>query len=157
MGRACAGQGPCGDHVAVRAFPGQRHHRVQEYQAVQQQMEGLEEYSDEVADEIEDMHSTKDAITEIAESEAGDEIFFPLGEGAFARGELVDTDEVLVDLGADTYAEKPVADAQDLIADRIDELAETQDRIQEQQEELQEKVQDLAPKLQEMQRQMQGQ
>ncbi len=130
---------------------------VQQYQLIQQQMQSLEEYSEEISDEIEELQTTADAIDELAESDAGDEIFFPLGQGAFAKGKVVDTDEVLVDVGADTFARKDIDAASMLIDDRIEELRESQDRIRDQQEQLQDDLQELAPKLQQLQQQMQGQ
>lgn len=130
---------------------------VQQYQLIQQQMQAMEEHAEEISDEVEELQTTADAIEELAESDAGDEIFFPLGQGAFAKGKVVDTDEVLVDIGADTFARKEIDTASGLIDERIEELRESQDRIQEQQTELQEELQELAPKLQELQRQMQGQ
>lgn len=130
---------------------------VQQYQLIQQQMEALGDYSTEISGEVEELRTTQDAIAELAESEDGDEIFFPLGQGAFAKAEVSDTSHVLVDVGADTYARKDVDDASGLIDDRIAELQESQDRIEDQQEQLRQDLQELVPKLQEIQQQMQGQ
>lgn len=129
----------------------------QEYQVIQQQMEALEEFTEDVQEDIQELTATQDAVKTLQDAEEGDEVFFPVGPGAFAIGELTDTDRVLVDIGAETFSKKSVEDADAFLDGKKEELREQQDEIQEQMQELQDRLQELAPKLQELQQAMAGQ
>lgn len=123
---------------------------------LQQQLEALEEYDEQIDEQIEELNTTQNAIEELSDGEEGAHMFSPIGSGAFAMTEVADTDKVLVDLGADTYAKKSVDDAISLLDERKEELRDSKKRIQEQREEMQDRLVELLPKLQQIQQQMGG-
>ncbi|MEM3412032.1 MAG: prefoldin subunit alpha [archaeon] len=57
---------------------------------------------------------TENALNAIMNMKEDSDVFFPISSGVFAKGILLKSKEVLVDLGVGAYVEKPVEEALEL-------------------------------------------
>jgi prefoldin alpha subunit len=123
---------------------------MQQYQQIQQQMEEIQEYLEQVDQSRENVESSIEAIQDLENVEEGDEILAPIGRGAFVTAEIKDTDNVVTNIGGDTYQKRENEEAADALGKEKEKLNETK-------EELQSNLQELQQQMQQMQMQMQQQ
>lgn len=118
-----------------------------EYQALQQQAQQLNKQIEIVANQINDLNATKDALEQIENTEPGKETFFPLASGIFLKGKVTDTKEVLMNIGANTVVKKTTGESKDLIEDQIKELREFKQKIDSNLSSLSQKTADIEQEL----------
>ena len=79
------------------------------------------------------MEGTIQAIEELGKVTEEVEALFMLGANAYARGKIIDTRKILVNVGANVLVEKSLEDAKRFFESRIDALkrlvAETQQQL----------------------------
>ncbi len=96
-----------------------KHKELQELEAYLQrlnnQLESLQEKSNEIA-------NVKDALEEVKKIESGRETLVTLSNGIFLKGEIKETDKVLVNVGADVVVEKTIEEAKELVEEQEKEI-----------------------------------
>ncbi|MCS7140446.1 MAG: prefoldin subunit alpha [Candidatus Nezhaarchaeota archaeon] len=106
---------------------------VAEWQYLQSLAEVLKQRIDLASAAITEMESTIQAIDELSKITEEVETFFMLGTNAYARGKIIDTKKILVNIGANVLVEKSLEDAKKFFESRIDSLrrviAETQQQL----------------------------
>ena len=93
----------------------------QQLKMIQEQMQMLEQQSMEL-----DM--TKESVKELAEVKKGTTVWVPLANGIFAKA-LWDSDEFLVNIGAQTAVPKGVEDVNKLIMQQQEEAAKMRNEM----------------------------
>jgi prefoldin alpha subunit len=59
------------------------------------------------------------------------EVLLPIGAGAHARAKLTDTENVLINIGSEVIAEKPLPEAIVILEERLKRLEDTRDKLQQ--------------------------
>lgn len=106
---------------------------VTEWQYLQSLAEVLKQRIDLALAAINEMEGTIQAIDELSKVVGETEVLFMLGANAYAKGRIVDTKKILVNVGANILVEKSLEDAKKFFESRIDTLrrvvAETQQQL----------------------------
>jgi|TARA_B100002003_G_C13988323_1_gene477664 prefoldin alpha subunit len=93
--------------------------QIQEYQKQIQQFE----------ETIQEVRESKKSLDEISVLEEGKEILLPIVSGIFAKAEIKNTKEFIVNVGANTAVEKPVDDVKKLLDKQLEEIQKTQNNF----------------------------
>ena len=91
-------------------------------EALRQQMGGLEQQRDLVAELAQDARRSLLALDALSTAKDGDEMLVPLGAGAFVHARLAGAGTAVASLGAGLHAEMPVADARGRLQARVESL-----------------------------------
>jgi len=75
---------------------------------LQQQMMGTEQ-------QMQDIATVKDGLTDLEKIQEGNEILVPIAGGIFAKAKLQDTSELIVNIGASVNVKKPIEEVIKLI------------------------------------------
>jgi len=141
----------------------------QRLQELAEQIEALEEQQEAVEAEINSLQAEKreidEAIDAIDDLETESTVQVPLGGGAYARAEIADIEEIVVELGGGYAAERDSEGAvhtleskQETLDERIEDLRSTIAEIETESEQLEQEAQQAqAQQLQQMQQQQQQQ
>lgn len=103
--------------------------KVVEFQLLQQQLEQMQKYLEEIEMKLLEFHKTKESLSEVSSIKSGSESFIPLAQGIFARGKLDDTSTLLVNVGADIAVTKTVPQVKELIDRQVAELSEVKEQL----------------------------
>jgi prefoldin alpha subunit len=90
-------------------------------QLVQQQVAEMEDQVAHIESKKLELQMVIDSINELKDKQRA-EMLVPIGSGVLARAELVDTDNFLVNVGANIVVEKSGKEAQDAIKTQLGEL-----------------------------------
>jgi len=132
--------------------------------AGQQELQALSEQLQEIQGAIESLEATVEGIRErqreidegvsaIGDIETGTTVQVPLGGGAYARAEIQDVDELIVELGADYAAEFDREGAIEALEDKSDRLDDRIEEVTEQISELEAESSQLEGRAQQLQQQ----
>lgn len=121
---------------------------MQQYQQAQQQLEQIQDYIERVEENIEEVEQTRKAVNKLEGEEIGSEVLSPIGSGVMAVTELKENDQVITNIGGDSFEKRGLEEADNILGSRKEDLIETK-------EELEQSVQELQQQLQQMQAQMQ--
>ena len=92
-------------------------HHVYQYQA-----ESIAQQINMVKLTIKDVETALTTITALKDESAGIETLVPIGFGSFVKANLVNTDTIVVGIGAGVSIEKNIDDAKSFLEKRKDEL-----------------------------------
>ena len=118
-----------------------------EFQLVQQQLEQLTKYMEELESKQAEFLSTKENLSELKISKIGSDIFMPVAQGIFAKATLSSSDELLVNVGADIAVTKPIPEVVSLIDRQIAEVKEIRFNIHANIEKLTERLNTVMEEL----------
>lgn len=93
-------------------------------QAVQQQLIM-------VLNTLQELMTAKSALEELKKLAKGTDILVPLGGGAFVNAKLQETDNLLLNLGANVMANKSREDTIAAITSQVEQLDEAKDKLEE--------------------------
>ena len=99
-------------------------HQVYKYQA-----ESISQQINVVGITIKDVETAITTITTLKEETAGTETLVPIGFGSFVKANLVNTDTIVVGVGAGVSVEKNIDDAKSFLEKRKDELTKYQEQL----------------------------
>ena len=103
--------------------------KVVEFQLLQQQLEQMQKYLEEIELKLLEFHKTKESLSEMASLKPGSEAFIPLAQGIFAHGKIEETSTLLVNVGADIAVTKTIPQVKELIDRQIAELSEVKEQL----------------------------
>ncbi len=99
------------------------------------------------------LERTKESIYEINSVKPGSQTFIPLGQGVFVKGEVKDTKNLLVGVGANIAVSKNVKESKEIIDKQIVEVNNLMKQMEEQLQQagmhagiLEKEIQELASK-----------
>lgn len=134
----------------------------QQAQALNRQLQELEQVKEAIRDEMATLRTRKseidEAIDTIEQLEDGSEIQVPLGGGAYVRAEVQNIDEILVSIGQGYSTERPREQAAETLERKQDRLDEQIDDLKAEFSEVASESEQLTQQAQQqLTQQMQGQ
>ncbi len=99
-------------------------HQVYQYQA-----ESIAQQINMVKLTIKDVETALITITALKDEPSGIETLVPIGFGSFVKANLVNTDTIVVGIGAGVSIEKKIEDAKSVLEKRKDELAKYHEQL----------------------------
>ena len=96
----------------------------QQVKQVQQQLQTIDA-------QLEELEKTADSIESLKGIRKGSEIFVSISPGIFAKAEIADTENLLLNVGAGTGVEKSVPDTVGLIREQISEISAYREKMME--------------------------
>jgi len=101
----------------------------EKHQVFKHQAESISQQINVVGITIKDVETALITITTLKDEAAGIETLVPIGFGSFVKANLVNTDTVVVGIGAGVSVEKNIDDAKSLLEKRKDELTKYQEQL----------------------------
>ena len=97
----------------------------QQIKQVQQQLQTIDS-------QLEELDKTADSVESLNNIRKGSEIFVSISPGIFAKAEITDTENLLLNVGAGTGVQKSVPDTVALIREQISEIGAYREKMTEQ-------------------------
>lgn len=123
-----------------------------EFQLLKQQLNNVDKRLEEVGNKLDDFNRIKRSLEGIKNSEEGDELLIPLGEGLFIKANVGELDEVLLGVGGSVLVGKSLSEAVNYVDDKIDQADEMVNRLNKNAQEFVNRLRDLEPELLELTR-----
>ncbi len=122
-----------------------------EYQLVEQQIKQLQRQLELIANQMIELSVTKNSLDELSKIAIGKEIFVPLSTGVYTKASIKETNELLVNVGANVLVKKDVESTKMLIQNQIEEVKKVQKQNLKDLEEMANQAGELERQLQELQ------
>lgn len=94
-----------------------------------QQMMELQKQIQAIEETIFEINDSKKGLDEVSKAEKGKEILVPIISGIFAKAELKETKEFIVNVGSNTAVVKSIDDVQKLLDKQLTEMQKTQNTL----------------------------
>ena len=98
---------------------------------------------------------TGDTIEALKDLQDGQEILLPLGNLAFIKAKLMDSSNVIVNVGASVNIEKPIDKAKEVLDERLEELNKTQMQLRQGLQQLVQQLQQIRSEVEKLAARMQ--
>lgn len=121
-----------------------------EFQLIDKHIKQMQQQLEMVTHQLIELNSTNNSLDEFKKIDAGKEIFVPLSSGIFAKANIKDTSELLVNVGANVAVKKEVASTKRLIQNQMEEVKKIQKQMIEELEKMTNHAAQLEMKLQEL-------
>jgi len=93
-----------------------------EFNILSQRIKQIEKQVEAITQQIMEINITSQSLDEISNLNHGAEILIPLSNGIFAKAELKDTKDLLINVGSDTIVKKSIADTIQFISKQAEDL-----------------------------------
>ena len=100
-----------------------------EFQMLGQHIKQLEEKSAALNNQLMDLAVTNQSLDDMKEVKAGTEILVPLSSGIYAKAEIKDSKNFIVNVGSNTTLVKDANSTKKLIENQIDEIKKLQEKL----------------------------
>ena len=100
-----------------------------QFQALDQHIKQLQKQLEIITHQLIELNATSNSLDELKTIGSGKEIFVPLSSGIFAKANIKDTSELLVNVGANVVVKKDVASTKTLIQNQMEEIKKIQKQI----------------------------
>lgn len=97
--------------------------KYMQFQALNQQLQQVQQQLQAIDAQLLEMRSTEESLREIGKTDAGKEILIPVANGIFAKAELKDNKNLLLNVGSDTVVKKTVDESVEMIKKQFDEVS----------------------------------
>ncbi len=121
-----------------------------EFQLLMQQFQQLQQNQTALEKHIKDLFNLKANLETVSNLNSNSESLIPLGSGIFLKGELKDTETVVINVGVGICVEKTVEEAKETVSNQLNEVTVVLEQINEDLEETKHKLMDLQNELQSM-------
>ena len=101
----------------------------EKHQVYKHQAESISQQINMVGLTIKDVETALTTITTLKDESAGIETLVPIGFGSFVKANLINTDTIVVGVGAGVSVEKNIDDAKSFLEKRKDELTKYQEQL----------------------------
>ena len=89
--------------------------KYMEFKVVQEQIEKISQHVEYLNTQFSEIESSKEALEELAKTAIGSELLAPVANGIFLKTKLASTQNLLVNVGADTIVEKTIPQVLELL------------------------------------------
>ncbi len=120
-----------------------------EYNMYKNQMQGLSEELSTIASTNHALITARETLENFDKLKENPEILVPIGAQTFAYAKVSDLKNVLVNIGANTILKKEVPKALETVSSQLKELEDDRAKIEENMKELAQKMEALEPALEE--------
>jgi len=124
---------------------------------LEEQIERLQSQLQLIETSIFNLESTNATIENIKTVKEGEDILIPIGNTSFLKGKVTDTKGLIINLGADIFADVTIEKAKENIDSRIDDLRKAQQSVGSRLQQFINQMNELRPKLQELYARIQSQ
>ncbi len=100
-----------------------------EMKMVEEQMKEVQKQAQTVEQQLMELMATKQSLDDFKKTNKGDEILVPISAGIFAKAELKNNKEFLVNVGADTVVTKGIEPTEELMEKQIEGMSELHAKI----------------------------
>jgi prefoldin alpha subunit len=101
-----------------------------EAQAYQQQGQYMQQQLSNIQMSINELGTAIGTLKNLSAAK-DNEVLLPIGAGAHVSAKLLNAQAVLINIGSDVIAEKPVEEAVSILEERVKRLEETRDKLQQ--------------------------
>lgn len=103
--------------------------KVHEFQELQQQLELLQKYAEELDEKLAEYSNAKESLAEMQQVKKGTPLFVPVAPSFFAKVSAVSFDELLVAVGANVAVTKTIPQALQFLSGQIKEIEQAKAHI----------------------------
>jgi prefoldin alpha subunit len=103
--------------------------RYYDLQILGEQINELQKQSEEISSKIYEVTSAISAIGELGRGKEAEETFFPIAGGIYARGRITDSENLLLNAGADIVVERKASDVVEMLQHQLSELKKYNEEI----------------------------
>ena len=121
-----------------------------EFQLLTQHLKQLQQQQQILAQQMMEMAVSVQSLDEITNVKEGTETFVPLSSGVFAKAKLIDTRNLIVNVGADVAVSKTAVQAKELIEKQLQDSGQLNRKISSQIEKFSRKAVMLQSQLKEL-------
>lgn len=100
-----------------------------EYQVIEQHIKQMQKQLELVTHQLIDINITNNSLDEFDKIDTKKEVFVPLSSGIFAKANIKDTSDLLVNVGANVVVKKDIASTKRLIQDQMEEIKKIQKQM----------------------------
>ena len=123
------------------------------YQLLNQNLESLKQQMQLVEQQFIEVKSTIMSIDDLKGMGEKNEIFLPLGSGCYGKGKITESNEMLLNVGAEVFVNKKAGVAKSFLEKRVKELEGAGEEIQAQMERILKQMNELGVEIQELAKQ----
>ena len=116
-------------------------------QMFEQQIQQLQQQLQQTEQQVMELMMVSQALDDIKDVKAGTEVLIPIASGIFAKAELKDCNELMLNVGAGTAVSKDVASTKKMLEKQMDEIRSVQTQFTETLQDLTQKAQTLQKEL----------
>jgi prefoldin alpha subunit len=95
-----------------------------ELQILNQEIEQIEMYMQQMRNQLSELMSVNDSLTEVSKVNKETSMLAPIGSGVFIKSKINKVDEVLMNVGSNTVVEKSIPGAKKIIEEQLEKLNE---------------------------------
>jgi len=121
-----------------------------EYENLRSQAQAYEENLQVINDRISEFQNTITSIKEMKDLEGEKETLVPLGSGAFIKTTLPKPEKITLNVGAEVYVNKSLAEAVQTLEGRVDELEKVRKEHDSSYQKIMQRLQEIAPQVQQI-------
>lgn len=100
-----------------------------ELQILEQQIQQLQHQAQILQQQHQELLALKEAIQEISKVKENSESLIPLGAGVYIKGEIKDTKNIIMNVGANVTTEKTTKEALDIVEEQITHVQNLLERL----------------------------
>ena len=93
----------------------QQKSKIIEFQILNQQVQQIQEQAQLINNNIQEFQILKNSLEELESVKKDQEILIPLGQGIFTKGNIINPDELITNVGSNILIEKNLKDTKDTI------------------------------------------
>ncbi len=93
-----------------------------EFQLLDQQIKQLQQQIQVMEQQMMELNAVRQSLDDLKNIKAGSEILTPLNSGIFAKAEIKDPNELLVNIGADVVVKKDIGSTKEMITNQLNEM-----------------------------------
>ena len=118
-----------------------------ELNVITQQTNELQKQIQQLEETVQEIQESKKGLEELSKQEKGTEILVPIVSGIFAKAEIKDSKEFIVNVGANTAVTKSIEEVKKLLDKQEEEMQKAQYNLIETLQKLTVKARDLKKEL----------
>ena len=100
-----------------------------QFQMLDQNIKQLQRQFEMITNQLIELSVTSSSLDEFNKIDNGKEVFVPLSSGIFAKANIKDTSELLVNVGANVVVKKNISSTKKLIEDQMEEVKKVQKQM----------------------------
>ena len=100
-----------------------------EFQMLDQQIKQLEKQHTALNNQLMELMATNQSLEDMKKTKQGTEILIPLSSGIYTKAEIKDSENFIVNIGANIALKKDLSSTKKLIETQIDELKKLQEKF----------------------------
>lgn len=94
------------------------HQMYLHFKMLQEQIEQLTQQAEMLNQQNEEMDMTKHTIDELAKTSSPAEVLVPIADGIYVKANIKDTQNLIINVGADTVVEKTIPQAKKMVEEQ---------------------------------------